>query len=251
MARPKPSSAANGRLSQGPITEAGKNRSRFNAVTHGLTAKKAILLEGEDMEHFKRIYSGLRCTFTPDNEAEDATVDAIIADEWRRHRARSLQTELVNDALREAGPEDKPFLVVADAMGTKEFAALVRYETALGNDMDRAIRRLVYIRKNFPEAAAYEEAEEVVQEPVQPEPQPVKVPEPQPRKMPAVATATATATAPNPVEEDRRPDQQNYESNLNLHFLYGSLRQKKVAQALSPAKVNPAPNPYSRPRPDA
>ena len=79
MARPKPSSAANGRLSHGPATQAGKNRCRFNAVVHGLTARKLVLLKNDSRDEFYQVAVGLRCTFTPRTTAENAAVETIIA----------------------------------------------------------------------------------------------------------------------------------------------------------------------------
>jgi hypothetical protein len=43
VSRPKPSSRANGRLSRGPRTQAGKDRSKYNGLRHGLYATDEFL----------------------------------------------------------------------------------------------------------------------------------------------------------------------------------------------------------------
>src|SRR4051794_13313009 len=99
MARPKPSSAANGRLSHGPTTQAGKDRSRFNAVVHGLTAKRLVLLKHEDFEEFSKLATGLTSTFAPDNTAEKTVVESIVVNEWRLRRAQSMENVIMQDVF--------------------------------------------------------------------------------------------------------------------------------------------------------
>ena len=55
----------NSRKSTGPRTEAGRNRSRFNAVKHGFRAEKAILPDEDPaalQERLDRLDSGLAAT---------------------------------------------------------------------------------------------------------------------------------------------------------------------------------------------
>ncbi len=55
--------AANGRNAQrstGPQTDEGKNKSKFNAVKHGLTAKLIDVLPDEDKAEFDKRLDGLR-----------------------------------------------------------------------------------------------------------------------------------------------------------------------------------------------
>lgn len=53
----------NARQSTGPKTEAGKQASRLNAVTHGLLAKAVVITAGdyqEDAQEFARLLDALR-----------------------------------------------------------------------------------------------------------------------------------------------------------------------------------------------
>jgi hypothetical protein len=58
----------NARQSTGPTTEAGKQVSRLNAVTHGLLAQAVVITARdyqEDAQAFARLLEDLRAQFTP------------------------------------------------------------------------------------------------------------------------------------------------------------------------------------------
>ena len=154
MARPKPSSAANGRLSHGPATQAGKDRSRSNAVAPGLTAGRFRLRKQVSREDFYNLATGLGCTFTPGNTAEKLVVDSIIADEWRLRRTRSMATVLMQDAVTGADPDTSPVKVICELAESRAFNVLNRYEATLQNALARSCRILDFIRKSFPNAVA-------------------------------------------------------------------------------------------------
>ena len=64
----------NASQSTGPKTEAGKQASRMNAVTHGLLAKAVVITAGdyqEDEQEFGQLLEDLREQFTPVGVAED------------------------------------------------------------------------------------------------------------------------------------------------------------------------------------
>jgi hypothetical protein len=80
----------NASQSTGPKTEAGKQASRMNAVTHGLLAKAVVITAGdyqEDEQEFGQLLEDLREQFTPVGVAEDLEVQKIALCYWRKMRA--------------------------------------------------------------------------------------------------------------------------------------------------------------------
>jgi hypothetical protein len=80
----------NAQKSTGPRTEAGKQASRLNAVTHGLLAQVVVIPGGdhqEDPEEFAHLLEDLRLEFAPEGRAEDLEVQKIAVCYWRKVRA--------------------------------------------------------------------------------------------------------------------------------------------------------------------
>jgi hypothetical protein len=82
----------NAQKSTGPRTPEGKDRSRHNAVTHGMTARSP-LLPGEDADELFARQRALRDDMQPRNELEARLLDRVGADMFR-----SDQSELAGDA---------------------------------------------------------------------------------------------------------------------------------------------------------
>jgi hypothetical protein len=82
----------NARRSTGPITEEGKQRSRCNAVRHGLTAE-TVIGALEDAEHYK----AFEATIIADYDAsavERELVVRLASLLWRLRRATTIETGL-------------------------------------------------------------------------------------------------------------------------------------------------------------
>jgi hypothetical protein len=83
----------NARLSTGPVTEEGKNKSRQNAVRHGLTAETVIdaLEDAED-------YAAFEMAVTADYDAQSAVERELVlrlaSVLWRLRRANAIETGL-------------------------------------------------------------------------------------------------------------------------------------------------------------
>jgi hypothetical protein len=71
--------------STGPRTAQGKQRSKFNALKHGLLSK-AILREGESRPEYLSLLKGLRDDFQPHGKLEAALVENLAALLWRKRR---------------------------------------------------------------------------------------------------------------------------------------------------------------------
>ncbi len=76
----------NSKLSTGPRTAAGKGRSKFNAVTHGLTAQ-SVLLPGEDPSQLAAQRQQLIDSLQPRHAAELTAIERMAAAIWRSDRS--------------------------------------------------------------------------------------------------------------------------------------------------------------------
>jgi hypothetical protein len=111
----------NARKSTGPITEEGKQRSRYNAVRHGLTAETVIDVL-EEPEDYKAFELSVTADFDAQTAVERELVLRLASLLWRLRRATAIETGLLqiqSEILREIrqarGTQMKPCDGVADA----------------------------------------------------------------------------------------------------------------------------------------
>ena len=79
----------NARRSTGPITEEGKQRSRCNAVRHGLAAETL-----EDAEHYKAFEATIIADYDAQSAVERELVVRLASLLWRLRRATTIETGL-------------------------------------------------------------------------------------------------------------------------------------------------------------
>jgi hypothetical protein len=107
MATPKQAAAnrRNAQRSTGPKTPEGRHTVSQNAVTHGLTATRSVVLP-EEQDAFDRFAAALREQWSPepDDELEQFYVDRMIQCAWRLRRITRMETGVLL-ALRQAGDE--------------------------------------------------------------------------------------------------------------------------------------------------
>jgi hypothetical protein len=142
------SSKANGALSKGPATPAGKLRSSENAIVHGLCAD-CIVLEDEERENFQNLLQQHISHFRPIDEVEFGLVEEMCAARWRQRRAWSIETRMFDTQI--ARPSDGDGLdrmvVAFDAMAAAPSLSLLhRYETRLNLTYQRSLRTLIMLR---------------------------------------------------------------------------------------------------------
>ena len=92
------SSKANGALSKGPSTPAGKQRSSLNAIRHGLCAN-CIVLDHESRENFLILLQQHVDRFQPANEVESGMIEEMCAAYWRQRRAWAIETALLDKQI--------------------------------------------------------------------------------------------------------------------------------------------------------
>src|ERR1039458_8790199 len=83
----------NASKSTGPITEEGKQRSRCNAVRHGLTAE-TVIGELEDAEDYQAFEAAIIADYDVQSAVERELVLRLATLLWRLRRATTMETGL-------------------------------------------------------------------------------------------------------------------------------------------------------------
>jgi hypothetical protein len=83
------------RKSTGPITEKGKQRSRRNAVRHGLTAE-TVIAALEDAEDYKAFEAAVIADYDAQSAVERELVLRLASLLWRLRRATTMETGLLD-----------------------------------------------------------------------------------------------------------------------------------------------------------
>jgi hypothetical protein len=83
----------NARKSTGPATEEGKQRSRCNAIRHGLTAE-TVIGALEDAEDYKAFEAAIIADYDPQSAMERELVLRLASLLWRLRRATIMETNL-------------------------------------------------------------------------------------------------------------------------------------------------------------
>jgi hypothetical protein len=83
----------NARKSTGPITEGGKQRSRCNAVRHGLTAE-TVIGALEDAEDYQAFEAAIIADYDAQSAVERELVLRLAGLLWRLRRATTMETGL-------------------------------------------------------------------------------------------------------------------------------------------------------------
>jgi hypothetical protein len=83
----------NARKSSGPTTEEGKQRSRRNAVRHGLTAE-TVIGALEDAEDYKAFEATIIADYDAQSAVERELVLRLASAPWRLRRATAMETGL-------------------------------------------------------------------------------------------------------------------------------------------------------------
>jgi hypothetical protein len=84
----------NATRSTGPITEAGKHRSRRNAVRHGLCAE-TVVGELEDVEDYRGFEAAIIADYDAETAVERELVLRLASLFWRIRRATAIETTLL------------------------------------------------------------------------------------------------------------------------------------------------------------
>jgi hypothetical protein len=152
------SSSALAPRATGPRTPNGKDRSKHNALKHGIFSKM-VLLKGEPRSDFDSLLSGLRDALRPEGMLEQILVEKLVSLIWRQRRLLMaegaeirLGTEFVIYSIsnviedmelesRERIAEKKKLNAIARSV-PYELDRLLRYEASLERAFDLTLSQL-------------------------------------------------------------------------------------------------------------
>ena len=97
----------NAKRSTGPRTAEGKEVVSGNAIKHGLTAGKRVVIMDESAEQFERMHGALQAETVTGTELERGLIDEVAAAMWRLRRAARIERDMMEDDIREALREDR------------------------------------------------------------------------------------------------------------------------------------------------
>src|ERR1700728_4147464 len=83
----------NAQLSQGPVTDEGRKRSRMNALRHGLTGQVTTMTD-EDRTAHEKFSKALIHDLAPHGAMETQFAQRIATDSWRLNRASAIEDNL-------------------------------------------------------------------------------------------------------------------------------------------------------------
>ncbi|MEJ2267545.1 MAG: hypothetical protein P8X70_00520 [Nanoarchaeota archaeon] len=139
----------NAKLSTGPKDT---EKTKFNAITHGLTAKS--IKNEEDLEEIKKLTEHLISELKPTNVIEEIAINRIVVSLWKLNKITRIQgmefynaeihaedmkvfdTNLISNKEKEACPNI-----------SKNGEALQRYEINAESSLHKAINLILKIRK--------------------------------------------------------------------------------------------------------
>ena len=97
------SSRANGALSRGPKTTAGKLRAAGNRCTHGFYSTRTVL-KNESPDEFDLLLHSYIATLQPQNDPERIAVHLMAAARWGILRTHTLETRMLDEAESAVDP---------------------------------------------------------------------------------------------------------------------------------------------------
>ena len=126
----------NATRSTGPITEAGKHRSRRNAVRHGLCSETVVGIL-EDIEDYRGFEAAIIADYDAETAVERELVLRLASLLWRIRRATSIETnllrtqaEILHDRRRLQGQPADP---VCENLGARPLDRIPTAWTALSD----------------------------------------------------------------------------------------------------------------------
>jgi AraC-like DNA-binding protein len=138
---------ANSAHSTGPRTESGKQRSSLNALSHGLTARTAVL-PTEDPDTYQRHIQQFLDEYAPATPTETQLVHEIANTAWRLNRIPFLEAELFSQ-----NPNPQSLIAMLATLGLHGSRLSRQFQKALDQLRDIQDERRRLERRQLTEAA--------------------------------------------------------------------------------------------------
>jgi hypothetical protein len=171
----------NAQLSTGPRTDEGKAAVSQNAIKHGLRSRK-VLLPDEDPNEYAELYAGLIAEWQPETTTEADLVERMAIAKWKAIRCEEIESH--NPAM----------IMLADPQA---FTCLVQHQERLDRAYDRALTKLMQLKKFRAQQPKSEPAEKVETETEAPPDQPSQPKPPQPEYV--MHATVAPIAGPQPI----------------------------------------------------
>ncbi len=179
---------ANALKSTGPRTAAGKQRSRLNALKHGVCSDTPVL-PSECAATFATFRHELECDLRPRNPIQLTLFQRIVNLTWKLRRIQEAENHLFEieaakvPATDDGAPPD-PCRILAHRFSDdphNAFILLNRYEQGMHRELRQLITRFFYVQKQVP-TTPYSDEDLLPNEPTNP-----PAPSPQPPAAPELA----------------------------------------------------------------
>src|ERR1022692_3450074 len=140
----------NALLSTGAKTEAGHNRSRMNALRHGLTGQVTTMTD-EDRAAHDQFSKALMKDLAPDGAMEIQLAQRIATDSWRLNRASAIEDNIFALGQLQNGGQACPDVPQIDAalttarvftLESKQLQLLTLYEQRLNRSVQKNLAML-------------------------------------------------------------------------------------------------------------
>jgi hypothetical protein len=130
---------ANAQHSTGPRSDAGKQRSALNALTHGLTARTAVL-PAEDPAAYQQHHRQFHDEYRPATPTETQLVHELADTSWRMNRIPLLEADVLSRAQSPAPSPEPPAFDIVDAH--RLLASLSIHGQRLSRQFQKALNQL-------------------------------------------------------------------------------------------------------------
>jgi hypothetical protein len=131
---------ANAQHSTGPKTEAGKQRSRLNAMKYGFTGQ-LVVMPTEDLELYESHRQSFQDEYHPQGATEEHLVQSLADASWRLNRVALLESNLLSISYT---PRD---LVDGLLDQAKALASLSMHSQRLSRQFERTVAQLRELQK--------------------------------------------------------------------------------------------------------